>query len=119
MQATRGKMDAPLLNLGAFIRDPYLWVTTTGSAIVGLVTPDHIPIAAWLPIAALVGSFLGKLAQVFIQWLRERRETKADLINRFETLLRDEREAHDKTEERYLKRIQFLEDKLFERDSKA
>lgn len=112
-------MDTPLLNLGAFVRDPYMWATTAGSAIVGLVTPEHIPFAAWFPIAALVGSFLGKLAQVLIQWLRERRETKADLINRFETLLREERDDHAKTEDRYIKRIQFLEEQLLKRDSKS
>jgi hypothetical protein len=107
-------MDSQLLTVGAFIKDPLLWLTTVGGAALGLVTPETFSgsQSLYVGLLALLGGLLGKLLQIWLDYRKQNRDASDSQLSRFERLLKEEREAHDKTEQRYLQRIKELEEIL-------
>lgn len=110
-------MDDPkaVLSMVAFVRDPVLWGITLAGSVFGLAIPPEVFGAGHgviVGILALLGGFFGKVLQVWLQFRQQRAKEQDDQATRFERLLREEREAHDREQERQYKRIQDLESKL-------
>lgn len=117
MDATRRAMDEPraVLSMVAFIRDPVLWLVTLAGSVCGLALPQDIASAghgALLGALALLGGFFGKVLQVWLQFRQQAAEEQEDQAARFERLLREEREAHEREQGRMQTRIDSLERQL-------
>lgn len=110
-------MDDPkaVLSMVAFVRDPVLWGITLAGSVFGLAIPPEVLGAghgAVIGLAALLGGFFGKVLQVWLQFRQQRAKEQDDQATRFERLLREEREAHDREQARKDKRIEDLEAKF-------
>lgn len=110
-------MDDPkaVLSMVAFVRDPVLWGITLAGSVLGLAVPPEVFGAGHgviVGILALLGGFFGKVLQVWLQFRQQRAKEHEDQATRFERLLKEEREAHEREQARKDKRIEDLESKL-------
>ena len=110
-------MDDPkaVLSMVAFIRDPVLWAITLAGSMFGLAIPQEalgVGHGAIVGLLALLGGFFGKLLQVWLQFRQQHAKESEDQAARFERLLKEEREAHEREQARLYTRIEALEGKL-------
>ena len=104
-----------VLSMVAFIRDPVLWLVAAGGSVLGLALPQDLASAghgAILGGLALLGGFFGKVLQVWLQFRQQTAKESEDRDMRFERLLREEREAHEREQGRLQTRIESLEKQL-------
>lgn len=118
------EMDDPraVLSMMAFVRDPALWLITLAGSVLGMTIPiDSLTSGhgAIFGLLALLGGFFGKVLQVWLQFRQQRAKEAEDNAARFERLLNEERNAHDRELARRDKRIESLESELDTRRGKS